>query len=79
MLHLVDDYVMAVDLELGELLHQPLRLVEGQKLRDADAHEGGQLWIPELCVDLLHNSLRGTLSYVGAGNTRDVRQTSSGA
>lgn len=48
---------MRVDLELGELLHQPLRLVERQELRDADAHEGSFVGILELVVDLVDDLL----------------------
>ena len=36
---LVDDDVMCVDLVSGELLHQPLRLIQGQELGDAYTDE----------------------------------------
>lgn len=36
---LVDDDVVRVDAALGEFLHEPLRLVQRQELRDAHAHE----------------------------------------
>ena len=39
--YLVHHDVVGVDVELGELLHQALGLVERQKLGDAHAHEGG--------------------------------------
>lgn len=38
---LVDDYVVCVDAALGQLLDQPLRLIEGEELGDAHADEGG--------------------------------------
>ena len=37
---LVDDDVVRVDATLGQLLDQPLRLVQGQELCDAHADEG---------------------------------------
>ena len=40
---LVDDDVVRVDLALGELLDQPLGLVQRQELCDAHADEGGLL------------------------------------
>ena len=36
---LVDDDVVRVNVELGQLLHQPLRFEERQELGDAHAHE----------------------------------------
>lgn len=42
---LVDDDVVRVDVTLGELLDQPLRLVQRQELSDAHAYEGGLLLI----------------------------------
>lgn len=38
---LVDDDVVRVDAALGQLLDQPLRLVQRQELGDAHADEGG--------------------------------------
>lgn len=38
---LVDDDVVRVDLVLGELLHETLRLVQRQELGDAHANERG--------------------------------------
>lgn len=38
---LVDDDVVCVDATLGQLLDQPLRLVEGEELGDAHTDEGG--------------------------------------
>lgn len=38
---LVDDDVVRVDLALGQLLDEPLRLVQGEELGDAHADEGG--------------------------------------
>ena len=40
---LVDDDVMRVDLVLGELLHQPFRLVQREELGDAHANKRGLL------------------------------------
>lgn len=40
---LVDDDVVCVNAALGQLLDQPLRLIEGQKLSDAHTDEGGLL------------------------------------
>ena len=37
--YLVDHHRIHVDSVLRELLHQPLRLINAQKLRNADAHE----------------------------------------
>lgn len=37
--YLVDHDVPDVDLELGQLLNQPLGLIKGQKLGDQDRHE----------------------------------------
>lgn len=37
---LVDDDVVGVNLALGQLLDQPLRLIQGQKLGDAHTDEG---------------------------------------
>lgn len=42
---LVDDDVVRVDVTLGELLDQPLRLVQRQELSDAHTYEGGLLLI----------------------------------
>ena len=64
---LVDHHVMSVDLELGQLLHQALRLIEGQELGDADADEGCQVWVLELRVHLLDHGLRITLPVEGLG------------
>mmetsp|Transcript_6820 Transcript_6820/g.14707 ORF Transcript_6820/g.14707 Transcript_6820/m.14707 type:complete len:340 (+) Transcript_6820:154-1173(+) len=49
--NLVDDHVMAVDAEFRQLLHEPLRLENGQELRDAHADEGRRLRIAEGGVD----------------------------
>ena len=49
---LVDDDVVSVDATLGQLLHQPLGLVQGQELGDADADERRRVGITELLVDL---------------------------
>lgn len=38
---LVHDDVVRVDATLGQLLDEPLRLVEGEELGDAHADEGG--------------------------------------
>lgn len=38
---LIDDDVVRVYLALGQLLDQPLRLIEGEELGDADAYERG--------------------------------------
>lgn len=38
---MVDDDVVCVDAALGQLLDQPLRLIEGEELGDAHADEGG--------------------------------------
>lgn len=38
---LVDDDVVRVDAALGQLLDQPLRLIQGQELSDANTNEGG--------------------------------------
>ena len=54
---LVDDDVADIDVAARELLHQALRLVQGQELRDADAGERGQLRVAELRVHLLHHRL----------------------
>jgi len=43
---LVDDDVVRVDAALGQLLDQPLRLVQGQELGDTHADEGGLLLHP---------------------------------
>lgn len=40
---LVHDDVVRVDAALGQLLDEPLRLVEGEELGDAHADEGGLL------------------------------------
>ena len=66
---LVDDHIVGVDLELGQLLHQALRLVQGQELGDADADEGGQVGVLELRVHLLDHGLRVTLPVEGLGLT----------
>lgn len=42
---LVDDDVVRVDVALGQLLDQPLRLVQRQEFSDAHAYEGGLLLI----------------------------------
>ena len=49
---LVDDDVVSVDAALRQLLHQPLGLVQGQELGDADAHERCRVGITELLVHL---------------------------
>jgi hypothetical protein len=41
-----------VDLKLGQLLHQPLRFVDGEELGDADTDEGGGGGVAELTVHL---------------------------
>ena len=46
------DNVVCVYPALGELLYQPLCLIQGEELRDADADEGGQGRVSELLVDL---------------------------
>lgn len=56
--HLIDNDVVRINLELRELLHQPLRLVEGQELRDANAHERGLVRVLELVVDLVNDLLQ---------------------
>ena len=56
--HLINYDVVGVDFELGQLLDQPLRLVEGQELRDANAHEGGFVRVLELVVDLVDDLLQ---------------------
>lgn len=38
---MVDDDVVCVDATLGQLLDQPLRLVEGEELSDTHTDEGG--------------------------------------
>lgn len=38
---LVDDDVVCVDAALGQLLDQPLRLVQGEELSDTHTDEGG--------------------------------------
>lgn len=56
--HLIDNNVVCINLELRELLHQPLRLVEGQELRDANAHERGLVRVLELIVNLVNDLLQ---------------------
>jgi len=48
---LVDDDVVDVDLELGQLLDQAFGLVHGEELRDADGNEGGFGAVFHLLVD----------------------------
>jgi hypothetical protein len=50
--HLVDHHVVGVYVGLGQLLHQALRLVNGQELRNAHTHEGGEVRILDLTVHL---------------------------
>ena len=54
---LVDDDVVSVDAALRQLLHQPLGLVQGQELGDADAHERRRVGITELLVHLKQKNL----------------------
>lgn len=42
---------MRVDLVAVELLDHPLRLVQTQKLGDADTHKGGEVGVLELAID----------------------------
>lgn len=59
--HLVDDDVVCVDVELQQLLDEALRLVEGQKLGDAHAHEGRLVRVAQArlhLVDLACSSQR---------------------
>ena len=51
--YLIDNNVMRVDADLGQLLYQPLRLVEREELGDANAHEGRRVRVLELLVHLL--------------------------
>lgn len=60
--YLIDDYVIGVDLEAGQLLHEALGLEEAQELGDADAHKRRQLRVLELLVDLLHDGLATQIS-----------------
>ncbi|GIX64049.1 ARM repeats containing protein [Babesia caballi] len=48
--HLVDDNVRAVNVALGQVLNEPLRFVDAQKLRNAHAHERRQVGVPHLVV-----------------------------
>jgi len=50
--YLVDDDVVRVNPELGQLLHQSLGFVDGEELGDADADEGGGRGVAELTVHL---------------------------
>lgn len=43
---LVDDDVVRVDAALGQLLDQPLRLIQRQELSDTHTDEGGLLLYP---------------------------------
>lgn len=51
--NLVDDDVPDIDLLLGELDSQPLRLIHAQELRNAHGHESRALGVLELLVDFL--------------------------
>ena len=55
---LVDDNIAAVNIESGQLLHQPLCLVQAEELWYAHADKGGQLGVLELRIDLLHSGLQ---------------------
>ena len=57
---LVDDDTAAIHLKLGELLNQPLCLIQAQELWYADADKGSELGIPELPPNFVHNSLHST-------------------
>ena len=55
--HLVNHYVVNVNLKLSQFNSQSLCLVETQKLRNADCDEGSSLRVFELAVDLHDLSL----------------------
>merc|ERR1719447_1684951 len=50
---LVHNDVVAVDADLGQLLNQPFRLVQAEKLCNTHADKRGCCWISKLRVDLL--------------------------
>lgn len=51
---LIDDYVVNVDVLVGQLLDQALCFVEAEELWNADADEGRHLRVLELLVHILH-------------------------
>ena len=57
--NLVDHDVVNVDLLLGQLNGQPLSLIHGQELGDADGHEGRLVRILKLFVHFLNLCLHG--------------------
>ena len=54
---LVDDNAAAVHFEFGQLLDQPLCLVQAQELGYADANKCCELRVSELAANLIHHIL----------------------
>lgn len=51
-MYLIDNNVVRINLELGQLLHEAFGFVNGEEFSDAYADKGGGVGVPELTVNL---------------------------